>query len=171
MAGQEDPLVEEMATRSSVPAWRSPAGYSPRGRRVGHDWSSSAPTETLPLIFSYSFWLRRVSAAEAGLACSSKCGLAFRETGVGARGALSRARLCDPVDCSLPSSSVHGILQAGTLTRVAVPSSRDLLTQGWNPRLLRLLHLRQEWAAREARERAGELHKPKSWVAMTGSYC
>ena len=32
--------------------------------------------------------------------------------------------LCDPMDCSLPGSSVHGILQAGKLKWVAVPSSR-----------------------------------------------
>ena len=32
--------------------------------------------------------------------------------------------LCDPVDCSLPGSSVHGILQARILEWVAVLSSR-----------------------------------------------
>ena len=32
--------------------------------------------------------------------------------------------LCDPMDCSLPSSSVHGILQARILVWVAMPSSR-----------------------------------------------
>ena len=32
--------------------------------------------------------------------------------------------LCDPVDCSPPGSSVHGILQARILEWVAVPSSR-----------------------------------------------
>ena len=32
--------------------------------------------------------------------------------------------LCDPMDCSPPGSSVHGILQAGTLEWVAMPSSR-----------------------------------------------
>ena len=32
--------------------------------------------------------------------------------------------LCDPMDCSPPSSSVQGILQARTLEWVAVPSSR-----------------------------------------------
>ena len=32
--------------------------------------------------------------------------------------------LCDPIDCSLPGSSVHGILQARILEWVAVPSSR-----------------------------------------------
>ena len=32
--------------------------------------------------------------------------------------------LCDPMDCSPPGSSVHGILQAGLLEWVAMPSSR-----------------------------------------------
>ena len=43
--------------------------------------------------------------------------------------------LCDPVVCSLPGSSDHGILQARILEWVAVPSSRGL-----NPRLSCLLH-------------------------------
>ena len=34
--------------------------------------------------------------------------------------------LCNAMDCSLPGSSVHGILQARRLDRVAMPSSRDL---------------------------------------------
>ena len=32
--------------------------------------------------------------------------------------------LCNPIDCSLPGSSVHGILQARVLEWVALPSSR-----------------------------------------------
>ena len=32
--------------------------------------------------------------------------------------------LCDPIDCSPPGSSVHGILQAGILEWVATPFSR-----------------------------------------------
>ena len=32
--------------------------------------------------------------------------------------------LCDPMDCSPPGSSVHGILQARILDWVAMPSSR-----------------------------------------------
>ena len=36
--GWEDPLEKGMATHSSILAWRIPlAGYSPQGRRVGHD--------------------------------------------------------------------------------------------------------------------------------------
>ena len=38
--------------------------------------------------------------------------------------AQSCLTLCDPVDCSPPGSSVHGILQARTLERVGMPASR-----------------------------------------------
>ena len=38
--------------------------------------------------------------------------------------AQSCPTLCDPTDCSLPGSSVHGILQARMLEWVAIPSSR-----------------------------------------------
>ena len=38
--------------------------------------------------------------------------------------------LCDPMDCSLPDSSVHEILQAQILERVAIAFSRDLPNPG-----------------------------------------
>ena len=37
---------------------------------------------------------------------------------------FSRVQLCDPMDCSLPGSSVRGILQARILEWVAISSSR-----------------------------------------------
>ena len=46
--GQEDPLEEEMATYSSILAWRIPGTEEPSGlpsmgsHRVGHDWSDLA---------------------------------------------------------------------------------------------------------------------------------
>ena len=40
----------------------------------------------------------------------------------------------DPMDCSPPGSSVHGILQARTLGWVAIPFSRDLPYLGIEPR-------------------------------------
>ena len=37
--GGEDPLEKEMATHSSIPAWRIPGMEEPgRTRLVGHDW-------------------------------------------------------------------------------------------------------------------------------------
>ena len=54
------------------------------------------------------------------------------------------AQLCpaldDPMDCSWPHSSVHGVLWATTLEWVAIPFSRGSSHQGWNPGLL---HCRQ----------------------------
>ena len=43
--------------------------------------------------------------------------------------------LCDPMGCSLPGSSVHGILQARILEWVAIPFSRvdDLSTSTKGP--------------------------------------
>ena len=47
---QEDPLEEEMATHSSILAWRIPWTEEPGGlqsmgsQRLGHDWSDLAPT-------------------------------------------------------------------------------------------------------------------------------
>ena len=43
---------------------------------------------------------------------------------VTARSLQSCLTLCDPIDCSLPSSSVHRTLQARILEWVAIPSSR-----------------------------------------------
>ena len=48
--------------------------------------------------------------------------------------------LCHPMDCSLPSSSVHGIIQARILEWVATSFSRDFPDQELN---LGLLHCGQ----------------------------
>ena len=42
--------------------------------------------------------------------------------------------LCDPTDCSLPGSSVNGILQARILEWVAIPFPGDLPNPGIEPR-------------------------------------
>ena len=41
---------------------------------------------------------------------------------------------CNPMDCSLPGSSVHGIFQARVLEWVAISFSRDLPDPGMEPR-------------------------------------
>ena len=43
---------------------------------------------------------------------------------------FSHVWLCDAMDCSLPNSSVHGILQARILEWVATPSSRESSSPG-----------------------------------------
>ena len=54
--------------------------------------------------------------------------------------AQSCPTLCDPMDCSLPDSSVHGIFQATVLEWIAISFSSIFLTQGSN---LGLPHCRQ----------------------------
>ena len=48
--------------------------------------------------------------------------------------AQSCPTLCDPMDCSLPGSSVHGSLQARILEWAACPSPGDLPNPGIEPR-------------------------------------
>ena len=42
-------------------------------------------------------------------------------------------RVCGPIDCGPPGSSVRGVLQAGILEWVAIPFSRDLPNPGTKP--------------------------------------
>ena len=62
-------------------------------------------------------WLRHQPVWEAGSPCLIPTPLAGCTE-------LSRT-LCDPMDCSRPGSSVHGILQARILEWVVMPSSRE----------------------------------------------
>ena len=49
---------------------------------------------------------------------------------------LSHVQLCDPMDCSLPGSSIHGISQVRVLEWVAMSFIQAIfLTQGRNPGL------------------------------------
>ena len=46
---------------------------------------------------------------------------------------LSCPTLCDPMDCGPPGSSVHGVLQARILERIAIPFSRgSSWSRDWN---------------------------------------
>ena len=47
--------------------------------------------------------------------------------------ALSCLTVCNPMDCSPPGSSAHGILQAGKLEWVEIPFSRVLQHTGIEP--------------------------------------
>ena len=65
--------------------------------------------------------------------------------------------LCDPMACSLPGSSVHGILQTRILEWLPFPFPGIFSTQGWN---LGLLHCRWVlclWATREALQNSAKL--------------
>ena len=59
--------------------------------------------------------------------------------------------LCDPMDCSLPDSSVHGILQAGILEWFAMPVSRgSSRLRGWTQVSHIAVGFFTIWATREA---------------------
>ena len=86
--------------------WRSLVGYSPRGRKVGHDWATS-------LSFPYTICV------------------------------CMYVQLCltlwDPMDCSLPDSSV-GSPRQEYWSGLSFPSPGDLSNPGIKPSLLHLLH-------------------------------
>ena len=105
--GREDPLEKEMAIHSSTIAWKIP--WTEKAGRLQSTGSQKSRTQLS------DFYL---------YAC------------LGVKSRHSCPILCSPMDCSLPSSSVHGILQARILEWVAMPSSRGFsLNQGLNPHL------------------------------------
>ena len=65
---------------------------------------------------------------------------------------LSRVRLCDPIDCSLSGSSVHGIFQARVLEWIAISFSRGSSLPRNRTRVSRVAGRRfTVWATREAK--------------------
>ena len=155
--GWEDPLEKEMATHSSI-AWRIP--WTERGAwqtsahgvtRVKHDLATKPPPQSWNTGHrSYlMFWERpnkwlRTPLGPRRQAASLDCKPLPFKPRTAERKALcfsvaqSHLTLCDPLDCSPPGSSVHGIFQARTREWVAISSSRGVfLTQGSN---LHLLH-------------------------------
>ena len=71
--GQEDPLEEEMATHSSILAWRIPWIEEPGGlpaigsQGVRHDWSDVARTYPSVADNWFSYWLATSCMSGAGL--------------------------------------------------------------------------------------------------------
>ena len=89
-----------MVTHSSILAGefhgqRSLGGYSLWGFRVGHDWATNT--------FTHKIY-------HANHSEMSSCVVCLYEV------TQSRPTLCDPMDCSLPGSSVHGIFQANRMS-------------------------------------------------------
>ena len=94
-----------------------PGGLPSLGlHRVGHDWSDLAAAAAAAVILHplTSWCLQRPLIYSLSLCCAVLCCALL----------LSCVRLCDLVDCSLPGSSVHGILQARILEWDAISYSR-----------------------------------------------
>ena len=98
--GTEDSLEKEMATHSSILAWRIPWTEEPGGLQ-STDHKELGMTERLTHTFS-----NEESSKSESLVTQS-C-----------------PKLCDPMDCRLTGSSVHGIFQARVLEGVAIAFSR-----------------------------------------------
>ena len=79
--------------------------------------------------------------------------------------AQSCPTLCDPMDCSPPGSSVHGISQARILKWIAIFLLQGIfLTQRWNPRLLCLVQCR--WILYPLSQ--GSPHYSRALIIYTG---
>ena len=108
--GREDPLEEEKATHSSILAKKIPWTVEPGklqsiGSQITWAWLSTHVWYSLA-------WSE--SESEVAQSCPT---------------------LCDTVDCSLPGSSVHGILQARILEWVAISFSISSMNSlpNWSP--------------------------------------
>ena len=68
--------------------------------------------------------------------------------------------LCDPMDCSLPGSSVHGIFQAIVLEWIAISFSKGSSQPRDRTRVSRIIDRRfTVWATKEVQKRGGDLSK------------
>ena len=99
----------------------APSEQSP-GMLVAHLMLPRTAKRALPPVPTMSWWRNSV--------LQERHCLQFRSV------AQSCPTLCDPMDCSLPGSSVHGILQARILEWVPYCPPRDLLNPGIKPTTL-----------------------------------
>ena len=81
--------------------------------------------------------------------------------------------LCNPMDCNLPGSSVHGILQARILEWVAIPFSRGSSNPGIKPRssALQMYSLLSEPPGKVGAAVGSQLAVPWwRWLAVPGGW-
>ena len=78
--------------------------------------------------------------------------------------------ICDPMDCSPPGASVHGIIQARMLEWVAFPPPGVFPTQRLNPCLLHWKWMLYHWATREAPNYFNSNYEIKSISMLMKNY-
>ena len=100
--GQEDLLEKEMATHSSILAWRTPWMEAPGG--LHSPWGRKESDTTERLHFCFLQCMKVKSESEVTQFCLT---------------------LCNPMDCTPPGSSVHGISKARILEWVAISFSME----------------------------------------------
>ena len=120
-------------------AWQAERMATTRTVRKDGAWCA----QSMALLFEWLEW--------RGPKQSGQRGRLERETGKESEVAQSCPTLCDPMDCGPPGSSVHGILQARILERVATSFSRG---SSWPRDQTRVPHISCRrftiWATREA---------------------
>ena len=126
---QEDPLDKGMATHSSILSENAMAedlcGLQSLGlQRVGHDWAANTLTFHLLSVHAYACYciLNCLKVADRRSVTSPFICVFLKKSE--SEVAQSCPVLCDPMDCSLPGSSVHGIFQARVLEWAAISFSR-----------------------------------------------
>ena len=82
-------------------------------------WKGFSAISTL-LLHHYFLRASVSPPLDVSLSCPLHCSITMKSENV----SCSVVSDCDPVDCTPPGSSVHGILQARMLEWVAMPSSR-----------------------------------------------
>ena len=110
-------------------------------------WMSHIVDSAFPLVVIHLWDKRRQAADQPRQAWTWDPLLRCCKACVCVKSLQACLTLSEPMDCSLPGSSVHGILWARIQEWVAMPSSEDLsdpaiepVTQGSNLHLLCLLH-------------------------------
>ena len=121
-----------MAPHSSTLAWKMPWTEEPgrlqsmRSLRVGHDWVTSLS------LFTFLHWSRLPCPPSGDLPnpgtkprslTLQAYSLPYESPESESEVAQSCLTLCDPMDCNLPGSSIHGIFQARVLEWGAIAFS------------------------------------------------
>ena len=134
---RKDPLEKEIATHSSILAWRIPWTEEPGGlqsmgsQRVRHNSTHHA----------FTVIYRKYSIVGMILFILSLYCCLVTE---------SCLTLCNPMDCRLPGSSVHGISQAGILEWFGISFSRGSSQPRDSTHVLHCRQILYHWATREA---------------------
>ena len=160
-----------MVTHSNILAWKNPGTEEPGGlqptgvQRVEHNWACV-----------HEWSIRGCSRAHTQThthTVNLQCCVSFRCTEQWfSLIAWSCLILCEPMDCSLPGSSVHGILQARIPQWFAIPLN------GKSPWMANRIHIswigRQSlysWAIREAPLSLIHYYKILSSLCYTADPC
>ena len=129
-------LKKAMATHSSTLAWKIPWTEEPGrlqsmgSKTVGHDWATSLSLSCIGEGNGHPLQCSCLENPRDGEpdGLPSMGSHRVKQLSSGSSMLFSVAKLCqtlcNPMDCSLPGSSVHGIFQARILEWVGISSSR-----------------------------------------------